>query len=93
MDLLAEADEDLQDETDEGEEEGVERRVQAVEEERGQGEASEEAEEDFRLPVFGGLRTAGCVVGSEGGRGGEGGGIHPNEDPKDVKTNFLCAGG
>ena len=35
MDLLAEADEDLQDEMDEGEEEGVERRVQAVEEERG----------------------------------------------------------
>ena len=85
MDLLAEANEDLQDEMDEGEEEGVERREQLVEEETGQGEASEEAEEDVRLPFFGGPRTAGCVVGSEGGRGREGGGIHPNEDTKDVK--------
>ena len=82
MDLLAEANEDLQDEMDEGEEEGVERREQPVEEETGQGEASEE---DVRLPFFGGPRTAGCVVGSEGGRGREGGGIHPNEDTKDVK--------
>ena len=60
MDLLAEANEDLQDEMDEGEEEVVERRQQPVEEETGQGEASEE---DVRLPFFGGPRTAGCDVG------------------------------
>ena len=83
MDLLAEANEDLQDEMDEGEEEGVERREQPVEEETGQGEASEE---DVRLPFFWGPRTAGSSSElSEGGRGREGGGIHPNEDTKDVK--------
>jgi len=62
MDLLAEAYEDLQDEMDEGEEEGVEEGEHEAEDDRGQDDSSNEAEEDVRLPVFGGPKAASSEV-------------------------------